>query len=85
MGPRETNEKGNGKMTINESQQRVDERIKDELVQKETRVHHLANEAMRMRWTEEAPQLLETFALEMRSLAYQIRNLKAARLALRNA
>ena len=72
-------------MTINESQQQVDERIKDELVQKETRVHHLANEAMRMRWTEEAPQLLESIAIEMRSLAYQIRNLKAARLALRNA
>ena len=72
-------------MTINESQQQVDERIKDELVQKETRVHHLANEAMRMRWTEEAPQLLESIAIEMRSLAYQIRNLKVARLALRNA
>ena len=72
-------------MTINESQQQVGERIKDELVLKETRVHHLANEAMRMRWTEEAPQLLESIAIEMRSLAYQIRNLKVARLALRNA
>ncbi len=72
-------------MTTQEAQQEIAERIKDELVQKEMRVYHLACEIRKIRWVDEAPQILETMAIELRSLAYQIRNLKAARLAVRNA
>lgn len=72
-------------MKVQECQQRIDERIKDELVKKEVRVFHLAHEIQKIRWVDEAPQLLETMAIELRSLAYQIRNLKAARLAAMNA
>ena len=69
-------------MNKHETVQQMNERLNDELVKKEVRVYHLAHEVQRIRWTEEAPQLLEAIAIEMRSLAYQIRNLKAAKLAL---
>jgi len=72
-------------MKTQECQQRIDERIKDALVAKEVRAHHLASEIMKIHWVGEAPQLLEAMAIELRSLAYQIRNLKAARLAAANA
>ena len=69
-------------MNKHETVQQMNARLNDELVKKEMRVYHLAHEVQRIRWTEEAPQLLEAIAIEMRSLAYQIRNLKAAKLAL---
>ena len=69
-------------MNKHETVQQMNERLNDELVKKEVRVYHLAHEVQKIRWTEEAPQLLEAIAIEMRSLAYQIRNLKAAKLAL---
>lgn len=69
-------------MNKHETVQQMNERLNDELVKKEMRVYHLAHEVQKIRWTEEAPQLLEAIAIEMRSLAYQIRNLKAAKLAL---
>ena len=69
-------------MNKHETVQQMNERLNDELVKKEVRVYHLAHEVQRIRWTEEAPQLLEAIAIERRSLAYQIRNLKAAKLAL---
>lgn len=72
-------------MTTKAAQQQIDARIKEELVKKEMRVYHLAGEIQKIRWVEEAPQLLEAMAIELRSLAYQIRNLKAARLAAKNA
>ena len=69
-------------MNKHETVQQMNARLNDELVKKEVRVYHLAHEVQKIRWTEEAPQLLEAIAIEMRSLAYQIRNLKAAKLAL---
>lgn len=69
-------------MNKHETVQQMNARLNDELVKKEVRVYYLAHEVQRIRWTEEAPQLLEAIAIEMRSLAYQIRNLKAAKLAL---
>ena len=69
-------------MNKHETAQQMNARLNDELVKKEVRVYHLAHEVQKIRWTEEAPQLLEAIAIEMRSLAYQIRNLKAAKLAL---
>ena len=69
-------------MNKHETVQQMNARLNDELVKKEVRVYHLAHEVQRIHWTEEAPQLLEAIAIEMRSLAYQIRNLKAAKLAL---
>ena len=68
-----------------ETAQQMKTRLNDELVKKEVRVYHLAHTAQQIRWTEEAPQLLESIAIEMRSLAYQIRNLKAAKLAVETA
>lgn len=68
-----------------ETAQQIKAKLNDELVKKEVRVYHLAHTVQQIRWTEEAPQLLEAIAIEMRSLAYQIRNLKAAKLAVETA
>ena len=68
-----------------ETAQQIKAKLNDELVKKEVRVYHLAHTVQQIRWTEEAPQLLEAIAIEMRSLASQIRNLKAAKLALEAA
>ena len=72
-------------MKTQECQQRINERIKDALVAKEVRVFHIAHEIQKIHWVGEAPQILEAMAIELRSLAYQIRNLKAAQLAAKNA
>lgn len=68
-----------------ETAQQIKAKLNDELVKKEVRAYHLAHTVQQIRWTEEAPQLLEAIAIEMRSLAYQIRNLKAAKLAVETA
>ncbi|MGN0847857.1 MAG: hypothetical protein ACI4RA_10805 [Kiritimatiellia bacterium] len=70
---------------MKECQQRMREAIKEELAKKEMRVWCIGNKVKSLKWTEEHLAILESLALELRSLAYQIRNLKMAKLALETA
>ena len=70
---------------MKECQQRMREAIKEELARKEMRVWCIGNKVKSLKWSEEHLAILESLALELRSLAYQIRNLKMAKLALETA
>ena len=64
------------------TEQRIRERIKDELVKKEVRVFQIAHQIMKAKWVLETPALVDGLAQEMRSLAFQIRHLKLSLKAL---
>ena len=65
------------------AKEQVRAKLNEQLAQKEARVFTLAARTQKMRWADgEAVILLEGIAIEMRSLAYQIRMLKVAKLAL---
>ncbi len=57
-------------------------RLNAKLKERSDRVRRLAHSIILMRLGHDELPLLESHALELRSLAYQIRSLRAARLAL---
>ncbi len=56
-------------------------RLNAKLMERKARVKRLAHSVLLMRLGQDELPLLECHALELRSLAYQIRSLRAARLA----
>ncbi len=68
-----------------ENKEEIKARLNAKLRERKQRVKRLAHSVMLMRLGADELPLLECHALELRSLAYQIRSLRAARLAVETA